>query len=258
MNEKIKSRILVVDDEINVCKSIRQSIESENYEVDMALSGEEALKKDEEKPYDLIITDLMMPGISGMDLLTSFKKFRPEVIVIIITGYPTIKTAVQSVKMGAFDYLPKPFTPNDLRSLVSRALQSVKRKTEDLSLPPIPEDLFIMKGHTWVRNEGENLVTIGILPEFLRSIVSIANLELQKENKSIFQGEVCARITDTEGHVHRVWSPVTGRVAQTNEKLKENLNLLKIDPYQKGWLLRIESPEIEKDLESLLPLKKDT
>jgi DNA-binding response OmpR family regulator len=255
MNGKTKRRILVVDDEINVCKSIRQAVESEEYEVETALSGEEALKKDEEKPYDLIITDLMMPGISGMDLLTSLKTARPGVIVIIITGYPTIKTAVQSVKMGAFDYLPKPFTPNDLRSLVSRALKSARGKTEDSSLPPMPEDLFVMKGHTWVRDEGKNLVTIGILPEFLRSIVSIAHLELQKENKSIFQGEVCARITDAEGHVHRVWSPVTGRVAQTNEKLKENLSFLKADPYGKGWLLRIESPDIEKDLESLSPLK---
>jgi DNA-binding response OmpR family regulator len=255
MNTKTKRKILVVDDEINVCKSICQAIQSDDYEVETALSGEEALKKDKEKPYDLIITDLMMPGISGMDLLTSLKTVRPEVIIIIITGYPTIKTAVQSVKIGAFDYLPKPFTPNDLRSLVSRALKSAKRKSEDQPLPPMPEDLFVMEGHTWVHKEGKNLVTIGILPEFLRSIVSISHLELQKENKSIFQGEVCARITDDEGHVHRVWSPVTGRIIQTNEKLKENVTLLKTDPYGKGWLLRIESPDIEKDLQSLSSLK---
>ena len=94
MNEKAKRRILVVDDEITVCKSIRQSILSDSYEVDMALSGEEALKKDEEKPYDLIITDLMMPGISGLDLLKLLKESRPAVNVIMVTGYPTIKTAV--------------------------------------------------------------------------------------------------------------------------------------------------------------------
>ncbi|MDH4217760.1 MAG: response regulator [Candidatus Aminicenantes bacterium] len=256
MIEKTKRKILVVDDEINVCKSICQAIESEEYEVDMALSGEEALKKDKEKPYDLIITDLMMPGISGMDLLTSLKTARPGVNVIIITGYPTIKTAVQSIKIGAFDYLPKPFTPNDLRSLVSRAFKSAEIEKEKPVLPDMPEDLFVMRGHTWARKEGKNLVTIGILPEFLQSIISIVDLELLMENKSIFQGEVCARITDNEESVHRVWSPVTGRIAQANEKLKENLTFLKTDPYGKGWLLRIESPDIDKDLECLSPSKE--
>jgi DNA-binding response OmpR family regulator len=251
MTEKKKRKILVVDDEINVCKSIRQSIESEEYEVDMALSGEEAIKKDKTKFYDLIITDLMMPGISGMDLLTSLKTSRTGVNVIIITGYPTIKTAVQSIKIGAFDYLPKPFTPNDLRSLVSRALKKAEADKKESSFLDRPDDIFIMRGHTWVRKEGQNLVTIGVLPDFLQAIASIADLELQKENKSIFQGEVCARITDTEGNIHRVWSPVTGRVTQANGKLKENLTLLKTDPYGKGWLLRVESPDINKDLENL-------
>jgi DNA-binding response OmpR family regulator len=251
MADKKKRKILVVDDEINVCKSIRQSIESEDYEVDMALSGEEAIKKDKTKFYDLIITDLMMPGISGMDLLSSLKTARPEANVIIITGYPTIKTAVQSIKIGAFDYLPKPFTPNDLRSLVSRALKKADVAKKESSLPERPDDLFVMPGHTWVRNEGKNLVTVGVLPDFLQPIASIADLELRKENKSIFQGEVCARITDAEGNIHRVWSPITGRVTQVNEKLKENLTFLKIDPYGKGWLLRVESPDIDKDLENL-------
>jgi DNA-binding response OmpR family regulator len=246
-----KRKILVVDDEINVCKSIRQSIESEDHEVDMALSGEEAIKKDKMKPYDLIIADLMMPGISGMDLLASLKAVRPDVNVIIITGYPTIKTAVQAIKNGAFDYLPKPFTPKDLRSLVSRVFNKAETEKTDLSLPDIPDDLYIMRGHTWVRKEGQNLVTVGILPEFLKSIVTIEGIELFRENKSVFQGEVCARITDTQGNIHRIWSPVTGRVTQANEKLKENLILMKTDPYGKGWLLQVESPDINKDLERL-------
>jgi DNA-binding response OmpR family regulator len=251
MDAKKKRKILVVDDEINVCKSICQAIESENYDVDMALSGEEALKKDKADPYDLIITDLMMPGISGMDLLTSLKTDRPGVPVIMITGYPTIKTAIQSIKTGAFDYLPKPFTPKDLRSLVARAFKSSEPEGETPSPPEMPEGLFAMKGHTWTRREGKNLATVGILPEFLRSIASIARIELQKKNKRIFQGEVCARITDAEGNIHRVWSPVTGTIAQQNTALQKNLTVLKADPYGKGWILRIEARDIDKDLERL-------
>ena len=253
MDAKTKRKILVVDDEINVCKSIRQAIESEDHDVDMALSGEEALKKNEENPYDLIITDLMMPGISGMDLLTSLKTARSGVIVIMVTGYPTIKTAVQAIKIGAFDYLPKPFTPKDLRSMVARAFKSPKSDQGESRLPDMPDGLYTMKGHTWIRKEGNNLVTIGILPEFLQSIVSIVHLELQKKNKTIFQGEVCARITDAEGNIHRVWSPVTGKIIQINTALKKKLNLLKADPYGKGWLMRLEARDIEKDLKNLSP-----
>jgi DNA-binding response OmpR family regulator len=251
MDGKAKRKILVVDDEINVCKSIRQAIVSDDYDVDMALSGEEALKKDKENPYDLIITDLMMPGISGMDLLTSLKTDRPGIKIIMVTGYPTIKTAVQSIKIGAFDYLPKPFTPKDLRGVVARAFKSTASDKEAPSLPEMPDGLFTMKGHTWTRKEGKNLATIGVLPEFLQSIVSIVHLDLQKKNKKIFQGEVCARITDAEGNVHRVWSPVTGKITQPNTILQKNLAVLKTDPFGKGWLLRIETRDIEKDLESL-------
>ena len=152
MNEKTKRRILVVDDEITVCKSIRRSIQSENYDVDMALSGEEALKKDRENPYDLIITDLMMPGISGLDLLRAVKEHRPEAAVIMITGYPTIKTAVESVKLGAFDYLPKPFTPADLRGVVARAFKMAEGEVQgEVEGTPrrIPAGYYYMLGHTW-------------------------------------------------------------------------------------------------------------
>jgi DNA-binding NtrC family response regulator len=126
-----KKKILVVDDEITVCKSIRQALLSDVYVVDMALSGEEALKKEDEKKYDVIIADLMMPGLSGLDLLRSLKGKNSAAKVIMITGYPTMKNTVQSMQFGAYDYLPKPFLPSDLRTLVARALAAADReKTE--------------------------------------------------------------------------------------------------------------------------------
>ncbi len=251
---KVKTKILVVDDEINVGKSIRQAILSENFTIDTALSGEEALKKDEKEKYDMIITDLMMPGISGLDLLKTIRQERPETIVIMVTGYPTIKTAVQAIKIGAFDYISKPFTPNELRSLVQRAIKLArnrKDKKEDVLQPEMPSDLFIMKGHTWVRKERELLVTMGVVFDFLKSIRKITGIEIIDENKNIFQGEVCARILDEDNNFHRIWSPVTGRVVRVNEKLKEDVSLIKKDPYKKGWLLRIESTNLDEDLINL-------
>lgn len=254
MKEITKRKILVVDDEINVCKSIQQAIISEEYEVDTALSGEEALKKEQKRLYDLIITDLMMPGISGLDLLVSLKSTRPGVIVVMITGYPTIKTAVQSIKIGAFDYIPKPFTPKELRSLVFRAFKSLEYDREDKqdSLEPqMPADLFLMRGHTWLRKEEKDRASVGIVFDFIKNIGTITNIDLLSENKNVFQGEVCARLTDAGEYIHRVWSPVSGRIIKVNKNIKDDLFLLKKDPYQKGWLFQVESVDLEKDLEEI-------
>ena len=130
MNKQDKHRILVVDDEPTVCKSIRQALVREDCEVDMALSGEEALSKDAERPYDVMIVDLMMPGISGVDLLKQLKARNPKARIIMVTGYPTMKNTLQSMLLGAMDFLPKPFLPATLRSLVAAALEAGNDKPE--------------------------------------------------------------------------------------------------------------------------------
>ncbi len=122
MTDTEKKKILVVDDEETVCRSIRKALMRDDYEIDMSLSGEEALKMEGAKDYDVIVVDLMMPGLDGMDLLKSLKAANPEVQVVMITGYPTMKNTLQALQMGAFDFLPKPFLPYDLRNLVARAL----------------------------------------------------------------------------------------------------------------------------------------
>jgi len=255
MTDKNKKNILVVDDEITVCKSIRQAIAGDEYEIDLALSGEEALKKDDEKKYDLIITDLMMPGISGLDLLKGIKDKNSKAKVIMVTGYPTIKTAVQSVKMGAFDYLPKPFTPADLRSLVSRAFKaavSEERGEEGIEAVEMPAGLYYMLGHAWVKKEAGGQATIGVLNDFLKSVGIITQVDLPNIGDKVSQGEVCGKVMDAEKFVHRIWSPATGRVVETNIKLKEDQSLLRKNPYQEGWLFRIEPTDLEEDLKGLI------
>jgi len=226
--------------------------------VDMALSGEEALKKDGDKPYDLVITDLMMPGISGLDLLKSLREAREGVNVIMVTGYPTIKTAVESVKMGAFDYLPKPFTPADLRGLVARAFK--KAGDEDrgkgaMSGLQIPAGYYYMLGHTWLRVEKDNQATVGVLPDFLKTVGIITQLELPKVNDAITQGDVCGKISDADHFVHRIWSPASGRVVEVNPRLTADSSILRRDPYESGYLFRIETSNLEEDLKGLLLAK---
>ncbi len=122
MTKTGKHRILVVDDEITVCKSIRQVLVREDCVVDMALSGDEALRKEADEPYDVMIVDLMMPGLSGLDLLKMLKARNPKARIIMVTGYPTMRNTLQAMQLGAMDFLPKPFLPTTLRNLVAAAL----------------------------------------------------------------------------------------------------------------------------------------
>lgn len=130
MTKPGKHRILVVDDEMTVCKSIRQVLIREDCEVDMAQSGEEALRKEAEKPYDVMIVDLMMPGLSGLDLLKMLKARNPKARIIMVTGYPTMKNTLQAMQLGAMDFLPKPFLPTTLRNLVAAAIEAGEDEPE--------------------------------------------------------------------------------------------------------------------------------
>jgi DNA-binding NtrC family response regulator len=128
------ARILVVDDEMIVCESCKRILEEEGYEVEIALSGREALEKFKENPSDVVITDLKMPGMDGMEVLTIFRRDYPDAIVIMITGYSTVETAVEAMKLGAFDYIPKPFTPDEVSIVVKKAIEKKSLLLENIYL----------------------------------------------------------------------------------------------------------------------------
>lgn len=116
------TRILVIDDEIKICRSCVKILSKRDYEVEFALNGYDALKMMREDPYDLVITDLKMTSMGGMEVLRRVKDAYRDTAVVVITGYATVSSAVEVMKTGAHDYLPKPFTPDELRTVVRRAL----------------------------------------------------------------------------------------------------------------------------------------
>ena len=115
--------ILVVDDQEKVCRSVRKVLAKRGYSVDEALNADEALEKIDQKEYGLLLVDVMMPKINGLDLLSAAKQRRPNAVVIMITGYPSTENAVKAIQLGADDYIAKPFTANELTSLVEQAMR---------------------------------------------------------------------------------------------------------------------------------------
>ncbi len=130
----MSGKILVVDDEEIVVKSCLRILGDTDYEVEAAGSGSEALSKLEDNYYDVLILDIMMPKIDGLEVLQRVKESHPEIDVIMVTGLSEIETAVKSMKLGAFDYLPKPFDPDALKLVVDRAFESRKMRQENIHL----------------------------------------------------------------------------------------------------------------------------
>jgi len=116
------ARILVVDDEEIVIKSYLRILGGGDYEVEAAYGSREALRKVEQNPYDVIILDITMPDMSGLEVLRRIKETHPDLDVIMVTGLPQNATVVEAKKLGASDYISKPFEPDELKLIVQRAL----------------------------------------------------------------------------------------------------------------------------------------
>jgi len=124
--------ILVVDDEKIIRDGCVKILGKEGWVVRTAAGGEEGLGLMENEPFDLLLLDLKMPGLSGMDVLQQVKSLHPDLLVLVITGYATVESAVEAMKAGAYDFIPKPFTPDQLRIVVHRALEkrALQREAE--------------------------------------------------------------------------------------------------------------------------------
>jgi FixJ family two-component response regulator len=267
-------RVLVVDDEVGVCNSCMKTLSREGYQVDYVLDGEAALDQIAASPYDLVVTDLKMPKIDGMQLLKTVKARWPEVNVVMITGYGTIRSAVEAIRSGAFDYIPKPFTSEELAGVAARALGLTEllrdERKPSLYQPGVFADLTLenvdamwcIPEHSWARIAEDKTVRVGLDAVYLRLLGGkIVTIELSPANTPLKQGEACARITVTrtgrssapERAAHNLWCPVGGTVIEANEQVGMDRDLVTGSPYVRGWLLRIEPSSLEGDLQNLKP-----
>jgi DNA-binding NtrC family response regulator len=130
MSEDRKTQILILDDEPIVWKRLKPALEKVGYEVEAFTQSSNAMRRVQEKDFDIVVTDLKMEGIDGMAFMTEVKKRSPRTEVIVITGFATMETAKESFQKGVFDFLAKPFKRGELLEIVKKAETKVRQMEE--------------------------------------------------------------------------------------------------------------------------------
>jgi len=169
---------LVVDDDATIRDSSRQVLERLGFAVDEAITGEDALILAKQFAYPLALLDLKMPGIGGMETLRQMKAMNPDTAVVVITGYPTIETAVEAIRLGASDFIMKPFTPDGLRVVVEKAMREKRLERENEFLNAKLSEV----------EEDDRYAIIGESPE-IRAVLDLVRKVAPTESTVLITGE---------------------------------------------------------------------
>ena len=138
-----KANILVLDDDPVVRRALTDTLTDEGYQVETAADGIEGLEKSREQPFDVLLVDLRMPGMNGIEVLREIREVTPEVIVILMTAYATLETAKEAMKLGAYDYIAKPLDPDAVTALLEKALEKRRLNLEMKAAVEVPKILVV-------------------------------------------------------------------------------------------------------------------
>jgi ActR/RegA family two-component response regulator len=148
MKYEVAPHILVMEDDLNVAKGLEMVLSENGFDVNLAGTGELAMEAFRQKRFDLLVADLRLPDIDGMDIIRTIKAQKPETEVVVITGYGTTATAVEAMKLGVSDFLPKPFTEDQINAAIENALKSLEgafKETPSAAASATEEDILIQK-----------------------------------------------------------------------------------------------------------------
>ncbi len=250
--------ILFVDDEQIVLDSAYKLLRKEPFRLETATSATDALERLEQGGIQVVLTDMMMPGMDGLEFTRIVKQKWPTIPVVMVTGYATITTAMEAMSLGAFDYIAKPFTKSELRGMVKRALHLVAEVAQDTPYGAAAGSVVGETGTTrpglrtlghnsWLMMQKDGTVLIGLEMAFVKGAGTIENLDLPAVGDLLSQGGICLQIFTADLHSHTVWSPLSGKVREVNQKLLDDPATALQDPYGEGWLLRIEPSNFEDE-----------
>lgn len=205
----MSAKILIVDDEKAVRESLEEILKLEDYQVETVSSGEKALELINENDYDLVLLDLKMSGIDGVEVMKQITRYAPETKVIILTGHGTLESAIEALRTGAEDYMLKPFEASTILDSIGRALsKNAQKKRKELLIEQLESSLDQLK-------DVEGITT----PEMpSRRVITLPQgIMVDLERREMWRGGERAHLTPTEGKLLSVFLENRGRVMSHKE-----------------------------------------
>lgn len=256
--------ILIIEDDPVIVNATGKVLRREGFKIDEALGAESALSKLQVNNYKIIVSDLMLPRTSGIEIIEKVQQTNPEIPIIIMTGYAVVENAVKCFKTGAFDVIPKPFDIDELLGVVYRAMRhaelmpGVSAIANHIQLQHEESTGFIGKGkfyflgqHSWANIDPDGLTKIGPGETFPARMGDIRSIEFPTLNAFLWQGNICLKIIANKHLVHTIWSPLSGKVIEINSNIEKNSKLININPIHDSWLIKIMPTNLANELENL-------
>lgn len=244
-----KPRILIIDDEEVVLDSCTQILKSSNnYHIATAQDGGTGLELVQEFRPDLVFVDLKMPGISGFEVLERIRELDPTVVTIVITGYATLSSAVEAMKKGAFDFLPKPFTPDEFRVITQRGLENRRLVLETLALRREKE---MLREHFAAIVSHELKAPLGAVQQNLFVLIYELSNKLTEDQKKRLE-RMKASIDDLMKLIHRWLRLFSADI----EKIQENFTPTSMKATISKAIASVQPTAVRKDIEILVSVEE--
>jgi CheY-like chemotaxis protein len=263
-----RARILAVDDEHVILDSFRKILVLAGFSVDTVDNGPEALTLLRERDYDFLFTDLKMPGMDGVEVVKAARHLRPDLDVVVITGYGTIESAVETMQFGAVDYVQKPFTEEELVAIANRMLIKREARLEAQRRPSVrvvapavaevmaageycvPGGAFVSPGHAWARIDPAGQIWTGLDDFARKALKSIEQVVVPAVGTRVKRGDTLFRVRRGDQEA-RFRAPVSGEVTQANDTLKRAPQLILESPYDRGWVCLLRPTDLSSELDGL-------
>lgn len=203
-------RLLIVEDEETLCESLKRVLSKEGYTVDTVNTSESALTIVQERPYDLIVTDIILPGMNGIELIRRIRENNPEQIVVVMTAYASLETAVESLRAGAYDYIVKPVMHEEIKQIVKNAINQKVLQKENLLLKCQLENKYDIETISLYKSPAMRK----LIDEIKSSADGPANLLVLGETGT--EKELCAKLLHSIRKTQKPFIPIQCTSADTN------------------------------------------
>ncbi len=242
--------ILVVDDEPVILDAAKKILVAEGLELAVAQDAETALERVSCNRYRVVLCDLVLPGVRGLELVVSVQHHLPGAPVILITGYATLENAIAGFKGGVFDFIPKPFDDGELLGVARRALDFAGSDRIEMRAPSADDsgvEMFALGQHAWVVPKPDGSARIGMGETFTVLDEKPDEVTLPAVGEAVLQGNQCARWITGGQLVHRLWSPLSGQVVRTNADLFAHPAKNDPEAIYESWVIDMipSDPEVE-------------